>query len=335
MCYNCIMTNKKTLTTEEQAKIANLTSKQIITTHPDLVTKALGLSDSLTNALGLLGISKTNNRARFIIKDFALANNISIPVFDPTLNRPSTTLTKEDVLLRLIDSDKTYGTSLREWLIRFELLDYKCAISQCKNQSPVWLGKKLVFDLDHINGNNTDNRIENLRFLCPNCHSQTETYKGRNSRTFKNAKIEYCIACGEISRNGNYCRACDSDSETEVPRMTFNERLRNFANLPEHSVLIEELRTTNRVALQKKYKVSQWAFDSYLKDPNFTYKPVEQWNRPPITPYPPVQTMVDRILVEGYEGLARELGVSGNAIRKFLRGRLGEAPKKLKSPATL
>jgi len=49
----------------------------------------------------------------------------------------------------------------------------KCQISS-------WLGEKIVLELDHINGVNNDNRIENLRFLCPNCHSLTPTFRGRN-----------------------------------------------------------------------------------------------------------------------------------------------------------
>lgn len=48
-----------------------------------------------------------------------------------------------------------------------------------------WLGKEIVFDLDHINGNNRDNSISNLRYLCPNCHSQTLNYKGRNLNSGK------------------------------------------------------------------------------------------------------------------------------------------------------
>lgn len=45
-----------------------------------------------------------------------------------------------------------------------------------------WNGKPLVLVLDHINGVSDDNRLLNLRFLCPNCHSQTDTFAGRNTK---------------------------------------------------------------------------------------------------------------------------------------------------------
>ena len=67
---------------------------------------------------------------------------------------------------------------LRATIIRENMLPYKCAICGI-NQ---WNGKTLSLELDHINGINNDNRLENLRFLCPNCHSQTDTYGARNKK---------------------------------------------------------------------------------------------------------------------------------------------------------
>ncbi len=67
---------------------------------------------------------------------------------------------------------------LRKHIIKNNLLEYKCAICGIKE----WNGKTLSLELDHINGINNDNRLENLRFLCPNCHSQTSTYGARNKQ---------------------------------------------------------------------------------------------------------------------------------------------------------
>ena len=45
-----------------------------------------------------------------------------------------------------------------------------------------WNGKPLVFDMDHIDGNSDNNLRENVRAVCPNCHSQTPTFKAKNVR---------------------------------------------------------------------------------------------------------------------------------------------------------
>ncbi|MGW0734135.1 HNH endonuclease signature motif containing protein [Streptomyces sp. NPDC002851] len=47
---------------------------------------------------------------------------------------------------------------------------------------PVWLGEPLPLEVDHIDGNWRNNRIENLRLLCPNCHATTDTYRGRRKQ---------------------------------------------------------------------------------------------------------------------------------------------------------
>jgi Zn finger protein HypA/HybF involved in hydrogenase expression len=74
-------------------------------------------------------------------------------------------------------SYQTYKLKIR--LLKENLIENCCDECGIKNE---WNGKELSLHLDHINGINTDNRIENLRLLCPNCHSQTDTYAGKNKK---------------------------------------------------------------------------------------------------------------------------------------------------------
>jgi len=89
--------------------------------------------------------------------------------------------TKEEIFC--VNSQKFRGR-LKELIIKEKLIEYKCSGDGCFCVDN-WLGKPITLELDHINGVNNDNRLENLRFLCPNCHSQTDTFRrnGLNKTT--------------------------------------------------------------------------------------------------------------------------------------------------------
>ena len=74
---------------------------------------------------------------------------------------------------------------IRRFVLKNNLIPYKC--SCCGNEG-MWLDKPLSLQLDHINGNCSDHRLENLRWLCPNCHVQTSTHGSKNEASTRIAK---------------------------------------------------------------------------------------------------------------------------------------------------
>lgn len=94
---------------------------------------------------------------------------------------------------------------LKKRLIQEGLLENRCVIC---GQEPEWNGKPLVMHLDHINGVHTDNRLSNLRIICPHCDSQLPTYKGRNKKA-KERFYGTCEGCGKpVGESSTRCRSC-------------------------------------------------------------------------------------------------------------------------------
>lgn len=105
-----------------------------------------------------------------------------------------------DVLVQ--HSTYTSSGTLKSRLISQKILEEKCYVC---GMEPIWHNKRLVLQLDHINGVHSDNRIENLRLLCPNCHSQTDNFCGKN---IKSKPKKTCV-CGKIIQHYSMnCKAC-------------------------------------------------------------------------------------------------------------------------------
>lgn len=123
--------------------------------------------------------------------------------------------------------------------------EYKC--EKCGNNGR-WMNNDLVLQLDHINGDLTDDRKENLMLLCPNCHSQTSTFCGKNVKTKPiKRKRHYCKCGKEKRKKSNVCKECRI-----IARKTFLSLKR-----PSKEHLIESLvELKSNVKLGKRYNVS-------------------------------------------------------------------------------
>lgn len=75
--------------------------------------------------------------------------------------------------------------------------------------------KDITLQIDHINGINTDHRLENLRFLCPNCHSQTDTFCGRNLPKM-DKKVNFCGCGSKIDNKAFMCLTCRAFKDERI-----------------------------------------------------------------------------------------------------------------------
>jgi len=149
--------------------------------------------------------------------------------------------------MNAIDYAKTYyckGSKLVKKLIEEGLKEAKC--EKCGNS--MWEGKQIPLELHHIDGNHYNNEISNFMILCPNCHAQTDGYKGR--------KVHYCTECGkEITRYSKtgLCNECNHKLNQRKTDWPTKEELENL------------LKTNSKEAIGRMYGVSGSAIRKWQK----------------------------------------------------------------------
>jgi hypothetical protein len=215
---------------------------------------AVAASHSYSDALVRLGLrSAGGNHAT--LKKYLAFWGISTDHFDPWRNvRP---WREAKPLADVLVEDSTYPRRhLKRRLLAEGLKQPRCEMC---GQGEEWQGARMALVLDHVNGVWNDNRLENLRILCPNCNATLDTHCGRKNKRERAERS--CAYCGERfwprQRKQRFCsRQCGV--RHNAPALRRVER-------PPYDQLVAELDASSYLAVGRKYGVSDNAVRKWLR----------------------------------------------------------------------
>lgn len=175
---------------------------------------------------------------------------------------------------------------LKKRLIAEGIKEYKCE----KCGITEWCNEPITLELHHINGNHYDNRLENLQILCPNCHSQTRTWKKRKKNQtekpniFKQEYIKICPTCGKefkADRNNRvYCsRECyNKELEKNKKTKNFNESELKYAMTLYNDIeSLSKHFNLSRTTIRKRLN-EFGLLEEFKSKYNFKVKPILQYD---------------------------------------------------------
>lgn len=212
-------------------------------------------SNSFREVSNKLGYSSHSGASSKIIKNRLDKYNIDWSHFS---RKETKKRTVENVFIK----EKCDQSTLRRFYLEGNYTEYECSIC---GQKPFWNDKELKMILDHIDGNREDNTLKNLRWVCPNCNIQLDTFGSKNRKNLEKKELKnYCIDCGiEIYKDSTRCYKC------------FNKSRRIVEKRPEREELKKLIRQNPFTKIAKEFGVSDNGIRKWCKSYNLPFKKTE------------------------------------------------------------
>lgn len=199
------------------------------------------------------------------------------------------------------------SSKLKKRLIEANLKQDVCEIC---GQTNVWKGQALTLQLDHINGDHYDNRLENLRIICPNCHSQTNTFSRKREKN-----VNFCIDCGApITSESKYCTKCSPKHK------------RTDINKPSKEELLKLIQVKSWVEIGEQFNMRESSIRKLCKKYGIpsSKKEMREGVKETITnnnnlTKPSREELLNLLLTENFTSIGRIYNVSDNAVRKWCK----------------
>jgi hypothetical protein len=223
---------------------------------------AIAASLTLTDALRRFGLRAAGGNHR-VLRNWIEAWGIPTDHFDPDAVRAASLRHEAIPLEEILVERSTYDRGkLKARLYATGLKVRRCEIC---GQDETWRGRPMSLVLDHVNGVANDNRLENLRIVCPNCNATLDTHCGRNRERLEDERS--CLRCEQPFRprtqRQRYCsRDCGQRSLAGKTGPQFHRRK---VDRPPYEQLLAETRQLGFSATGRKYGVSDNAVRKWLR----------------------------------------------------------------------